>query len=68
MRADFERIKKMLLDYESNTDGKMKGDSDGFEEIARELLTSWLAMTEREYQTDNNLHLVMLTKKLLNHE
>lgn len=66
MRADLERIKKMIDEfvvtpYSPSVSGAIEENV-----ILRELLTSWQALHSSEYQTDVKLHLNMLTKRMLN--
>ena len=69
MRADLERINKMINYHrdcgpEETNVGGLQREND----ILRELLTSWQALTSNEYQTDVKLHLNMLTTKALDTE
>lgn len=68
LRADLERIKKMIEEHEvqKGPDGHNLYD-EGLAEnsILRELLTSWTAVTSNEYNTDERLTLMILTKKML---
>lgn len=64
MRSDLERIKRLIDSYEEHNNGAW--DEDEEIHVMRELLTSWQGITAADYQTDNRLHLNMLTKRMLN--
>ncbi len=63
MRSDLQRLKDMVLEFEEPHSKKERAALEVA--LLRELLTSWQALTEFEYQTDERLHLNMLTKRML---
>lgn len=65
-RSDLERIKGLIETFEEmwgvlNVEARLSEENS----ILRELLTSWQGITAADYQTDNRLHLNMLTKRML---
>jgi hypothetical protein len=66
MRSDLQRIKNMIDDLDP-PDSKMK-QLVAINHVLRELLTSWQGITAADYQTDERLHLNMLTKRMLESE
>ena len=65
MRKDLARIKDMIAKFESTQPGGKVAALTEENAILRELLTSWQAVTAYEFQTDDRLHLNILTKRML---
>ena len=72
MRSDLSRIAALIHDHNISLENGWYEDANAElqeeNNIWREIVTSWQAVTAADYQTDARFHLNMLTKRMLNGE